>query len=197
MSVTGWQFQALKAAKNTNLHIAKLPAAIRKVEELFEKSQNPSGGFGKTDRDQAYNQWTMSALCILGLQTIGKGNTKRINDGIDFLTKEYTAQPPDYRKHAGLYVWYYDQQAFFQKGGDSWRFWNDQVQKQMLENQNPDGSWKAEAGYKHGTSGQAGADADIFRTSVGTLMLEVYYRYLQVGGKEESSIFDRPPAAAN
>ena len=65
------------------------------------------------------------------------------------------------------------------QGGKMWRDWNKALQEELLPNQKEDGSYKEEGGAMgaHG-SGAAGPDAEIYRTALCTLMLEVYYRYL-------------------
>ena len=62
-----------------------------------------------------------------------------------------------------------------------------------IENlQNKDGSWQNEnAGSSVASTAPAGADRAIYRTALCTLMLEVYYRYLQVGDRNERSPFER------
>ena len=78
-------------------------------------------------------------------------------------------------------------QAFFQYGGEEWKYWNELVLPQILKAQQPDGSWKPN-GAAHNPS--AGGD-NVYATALCTLMLEVYYRYLKVGDREQRSLFDR------
>lgn len=187
LSVAGWQFQALKAAKHTNLKIAGLSKAVDQVEEYLESTQTKEGGFGGPDRAQAYNQWNLSGAALLGLQTLGRGHAGPVNKGIRWLTGELKKEPLDWSKNCFLYTWYYNTQATFQKGGEAWTLWNSQFQKQLLDNQLPAGNYKPESGGEPGaaTSSAAGADADLYRTTLCTLMFEVYYRYLKVGDREE------------
>ncbi len=186
MSVTGWQFQALKAAKHTNLKIAGLQGAIKKTTDYLEGKQQPEGGFGSAGkRGSAYSQYTMTGIGALGLQTLAGGNAGKVNKGIRFLEDELKNDPLDWKKNANLYCWYYNTQAFFQKGGKEWETWNAQCREQLLKNQRPDGSYSAESGdLNAATTTAAGQDADIYRTCLCTLMLEVYYRYLKVGAGE-------------
>jgi hypothetical protein len=185
LSVTGWQYQALKAAKHTGLKIAGLPAAIKKVEKYLESTQTADGGFGGADRTQHYNQWNLTGAALLGLQTLGVGNAGMIQKGIRWLVDELKKEPLNWNSDCYLYVWYYNTQAFFQKGGEPWAKWNEQFQKIILENQNADGSYKVEGVGTIGSAGTsaAGGDADIYRVCLCTLMLEVYYRYLKVGDR--------------
>ena len=187
LSVVGWQFQAIKAAKNTGLKIDGLHACIGKMTDYLESMQTKDGGFGGANRDAHYNQWSLSGVGILGLQTMAKGKTTPIKKGMKFLTDFLTAEPLDWNKNCNLYCWYYYTQAFFQQGGDDWKFYNQQFLPQILSAQQADGSFKR--GRPNWPAGDA-AD-DIYRQCLCTLQLEVYYRYLKVGDREESSFFDK------
>ncbi len=183
LSVTGWQFQALKAAKHTNLKIAGLEKSTKKVSDFLESRLTADGGIGNsTKRGEAYSQYTMTGIGVLGMQTLAGGSASGANKGLRFLQNEFEKDPCDWKKNANLYCWYYNTQAFFQKGGKEWEFWNKQFRDQLLKNQNPDGSYSVETGNDNAaTSAAAGPDATIYRTCMCTLMLEVYYRYLKVG----------------
>ena len=189
LSVTGWQYQALKAAKHTNLKIPGLPAAIKKVEKYLESKQTPDGGFGNASRETHYNQWNLTGAALLGLQTLGVGNAGAINKGVRWLVEQTEKEPLDWNNECYLYTWYYNTQALFQKGGASWKVWNDQFQKQILDNQLEDGSYKVESvgSVAAAGSGAAGGDTNVYRVCLSTLMLEVYYRYLKVGDRGNES----------
>ncbi|MBL9178908.1 MAG: hypothetical protein JNM65_12680, partial [Verrucomicrobiaceae bacterium] len=187
LSVAGWQFQALKAAKNTSLKIEGLHSSIAKMTKYLEDKQSKDGGFGGTDRDAHYNQWSLSGVGILGLQTMAKGKTTPIKKGIKFLREFITAEPLDWNKNCNLYCWYYYTQAFFQQGGEDWKFYNQQFLPQILGAQQPDGSFKR--GRPNWPAGDA-AD-EIYRQCLCTLQLEIYYRYLKVSDREEESFFDK------
>jgi Prenyltransferase and squalene oxidase repeat len=188
LSVAGWQYQALKAAKFTGLKIAGLHAAIDSTCDYIERTQSKDGGFGDPNRDKHYNQWSLTGTGVLGLQTLGKGRTASIKKGLEFLHKFLEAEPLDWSKNCNLYCWYYYTQAFFQAGGEEWKFYNQQFLPQILAAQNADGSWKA--GRPNWPSGSDNGNA-IYRQCLCTLQLEVYYRYLKVGDREEESFFDR------
>jgi hypothetical protein len=133
----------------------------------------------------------MTGIGVLGLQTLGASSGK-VGKGVRFLSDQIEKDPLDYKRNANLYCWYYNAQALFQKGGKEWDKWNEQFRDQILNNQNPDGSWAQESGdFSAATSGAAGPDAPIYRTCLCCLMLEVYYRYLKVGDRASSeSSFD-------
>ncbi len=187
LSVAGWQFQALKAAKNSSLKIDGLHSALDKTVDYILSKQTKDGGFGGANRDAHYNQWSLTGAGTLALQTASKGKTKAIKDSIEFLHKFLEAEPLDWNKNCNLYCWYYYTQAFFQAGGDEWKFYNTMFLPQILANQNPDGS------FKKGRPNWPGGDAPdpVYRQCLCTLQLEVFYRYLKVADREEESFFDR------
>ncbi len=186
ISVTGWQFQALKAAQHTKLIIPGLEKATKRVTDFLENRITADGGVGNsTKRGEAYGQHTMTGVGVLGMQTLAGGSAGGASKGLRFLSKELAKDPCDWTKNANLYCWYYNTQAFFQKGGKDWETWNQQCRDQLLAHQNPDGSYAQESGdFSAATSAAAGPDAAIYRTCLCTLMLEVYYRYLKVGSGE-------------
>ena len=118
---------------------------------------------------------------------MAKGKTAAVKKSLGFLREFLTAEPLDWEKNCNLYCWYYYTQTFFQTGGDDWKFYNEQFLPQILAAQQPDGSFKR--GRPNWPSGDA-ADP-IYRQTLCTLQLEVYYRYLKVGDREEQNFFDR------
>jgi hypothetical protein len=182
LSVSGWNYQALKAAKLSGLNIPNLHKAIDKCVKYLEGTQTKDGGFGSANREGGYNQWNLTGVSTLGLQTLGHGKTAAINKGIRWASDFHHKEPPVW-SNVNLYAWYYYAQTYFQVGGPELKYWNETALPEILKNQAKDGSWT-------GAGATAGGDK-IFATALCTLMLEVYYRYLKVGDREEGSIFDR------
>jgi Prenyltransferase and squalene oxidase repeat len=193
LSVTGWQFQALKAAKYSGLKIDKLHEAIARAVKYLASKQTKDGGFGNANREQGYNQWNLTGTAVLGLQTLADGQHKaEISKGLKFATTYFQQEPPSWDHNANLYAWYYYAQVFFQNGGEPWKQWNDAALPALLSHQNKDGSWQNETPDSNiGSTTPAGADRALYRTALCTLMLEVYYRYLKVGDREAKSAFER------
>ncbi len=187
LSVSGWQFQALKAAKHSGVKIEGLDAAIKRCCDYLESKQTKDGGFGKTNRDEHYNQWSLTGCGVLGLQTLAHNKATPVKKGIRFLREFLTSEPLDWERNCNLYCWYYYTQAFFQAGADDWKFYNAQFLPQILGAQQADGSFKR--GRPNWPAGDA-ADA-IYRQCLCTLQLEVYFRYLKVADRDEPSIFEK------
>ncbi len=191
LSVTGWQYQALKAANHTGLKINGLRTSIEKTIKYIEKTQTKDGGIGTLNRDAPYNQWNLTGTGVLGLQTLGKGGRASVIDkGMKFLRNFITEEPLDWNKNCNLYCWYYYTQAFFQQGGLDWKFYNQQLMPQLLSNQAPDGSWKPERPNSP-VAAVGNKEGGVYKTALCVLQLEVYYRYLKVADRDEGSIFDR------
>ena len=192
LSVTGWQYQALKAAKYSGLQISGLQPAIDKAVKYIETTQTKDGGFGMPSETSTYNHWSLTGVGILGLQTLGHGKGNFVPNGLRFADTIFAKDPPAWSKNANLYCWYYYTQAFFQAGGGGWKKWNDTAMAQIIDNQMKDGAWAEErSSMQLASTEYGGADVEIYRTTLCTLMLEVYYRYLKVGDKQQGSIFQR------
>jgi hypothetical protein len=183
LSVSGWNYQALKAAKLSGVNVPNLHKAIDRCVKYLEGTQTKEGGFGSPNREGGYNQWDLTGVSVLGLQTLGHGKTAAIKKGIKWASDFHHKEPPTW-SNVNLYAWYYYAQIYFQAGGAEQKYWNETALPEILKNQAADGSWPAAKGAA------AGGDK-IMSTALCTLMLEVYYRYLKVGDRESGSIFER------
>ena len=166
LSVTGWQYQALKAARQTRLDFPTLEAQIQKTERFLLNMQGARGGFGyTTPGDKA----SLTGAGVLGLQMFNpQVHRLAIVEGLQLVLETYGKKK---WPGADLYAWYYNTQATFQFGGAAWERWNAVLQKELLQNQKPEGNWI------HSSASKAKWDATLFGTVLCTLMLEVYYRY--------------------
>ncbi|MFM7604854.1 MAG: hypothetical protein ACKO8Z_06605, partial [Prosthecobacter sp.] len=85
LSVVGWQFQAVKAAKNTKLKIDGLESCIKKMIDYMESMQTKDGGFGGANRDAHYNQWSLTGVGILALETMAKNKSAATKKAVKFM----------------------------------------------------------------------------------------------------------------
>ena len=193
LSVAGWNYQALKAAYGAGCAENGLMNAIYKsIDWLKEHAAGSDEGKGfpyNAVQSPTGDKHTMRAVGVLCLQLFGEGKTPEIEDEIDRiagfdLSKLSWAQPP----RESLYGWYYATQAMFQHGGKEWRTWNKKFQKEIGNNQNPEGYWEYPGDY-HGKF-QTKTCERVYATTLCALMLTVYYRYLPsmkgaIGGKPQ------------
>ena len=178
-SVTGWQYQALRAAMTTQLQFSGLNRAVRRTREYLEGVQGAQGAFGYRSRE---DKPTLAGLGALGLQMMGRPNAASTRKAIGFIQQ----QPALTWDNIQIYVWYYNTQAMFNAGGDAWDHWNKQMLPILLEKQNEDGSWPRDSASGGVSSSPAGGDWQIYITAMNTLMLEIYYRYLPAGSDTDS-----------
>lgn len=191
MSVAGWQFQALKAAKMAGCTNPGLHDAIKKgLDFLRKQAYDPTaGGFvysGKPGiQSKGGSSPSMTSAGTLCLQLLGQPAAPEVRTGVEFIKDmqcKWDAQPPDQKTGRGknpVYTWYYATQVKFQKGGADWENWNKRFARQIVFAQQKDGHWE---------NGDWGGH--VYTTALCTLMLEVYYRYLPSYQKVEDAPVD-------
>ncbi|MCF7676465.1 MAG: terpene cyclase/mutase family protein [Akkermansiaceae bacterium] len=179
LSITAWQIQALKACKHTGIDFRNLTPCVRRAMDYIEGLAGSNGGFGYSSPGKGHTDYnTLTGAGMLCLQIWDKGSRSAVRNGaryVDANTKfDYNT------RYADLYGHYYEAQAMLNRGGEQWNRYNKLFRDQLLDNQNPDGSWKVPGGGGKDLRAVAPAylqDAT-YRTCLCTLMLEVYYRFL-------------------
>ncbi len=178
-SVVGWQLQALKACSHTSIKYKGMKSAVDKGLKYLVTCQAASGSFGYTGPDGRVGLTGVGVLCH---QMWGEEKSKAARNGVKFIKENFKL---DWNTpNSDLYSHYYASQAMMQAGGSYWKSYNDMFRDQLLNNQNPDGSWKAPVYKMHGAS-------PVYINTLSILMLEVYYRFLNSTGggiKERSGI---------
>ena len=185
LSVGGWNYQALKAAKGAGIDVEGMDAAIEKSIKYLKKM----GGASKEGQSFVYNQPVkpisdnarMRAVGVLCLQLFGEGDAPEIKDDLERIATVDLAQLSwKNPKKECLYGWYYATQCMFQAGGKYWKAWNKVFQKELKNNQNPIGYWEYPIDF-HGPKSDIGKK--VYATCLASLMLTVYYRYLPMTSK--------------
>jgi hypothetical protein len=169
-SVVGWQLMALKSAHmagltfggHTFMQTSKWLDSVA-VNDGTEYSYQP--GVGPAN--------TMTSVGLLCRQYLG---AHRDNPMLVGGTKYLMAHLPDERS-PNIYYWYYATQVLHNMSGKDWETWNSKmrdllVRAQVHENTCAKGSWNP-AGDAWGRHG-----GRLMVTSLSTLTLEIYYRYL-------------------
>ena len=172
-SVVGWQLQALKACKHTGIKYKGMESSVDKGLEYLTSLQNENGGFGYNNKSPRPGLTGVGVLCF---QMWGKEKSSQVRNGLKYLKENIKL---DWKTaNSDLYAHYYISQAMMQAGGSHWSSYNSVFRDQLLNNQNPDGSWTAPAFSGHG---QSPANT-VYRNTLCILMLEVYYRFLATSG---------------
>ena len=178
LSVSGWQIQALKAAHLTGLKLPGVDDALDKAMHYLESVQGPKGGYGYRAPEDRYS---LSGVGILS-RLFWKGEAAELRKGMMWLIEETEKNHPvKYRgDSADLYAWYYHTQACLMFGGAVWTKWNRWFQDELCAAQNTDGSWPIPGATGHAPQSDPGRTGAVYRTTLCTLMLEVFYRYSAV-----------------
>ncbi len=182
VSVAGWQMQALKACSHTNIEFRGMNSCISKGLAYINNCQNPNGGFGYNSANPPESGYfTLTGVGMLCNQVWDKGNRNEVRKAAKYVLENTKF---DYNtEFCDLYGHYYESQAMMQRGGGEWKQYNDLFRDQLLQNQDEDGSWKTPGGGKKPRATAASWQGDkLYRTCLCTLMLEVYYRFLNTGG---------------
>jgi len=177
-SVSGWQIQALHAAKLTGLPIDGIPAALDNAMKDLDRVFDPvSGTFGYRVPGNHPTTTGIGVLCKIQWQ----GKTDHmVAAGLKSILDQPVVRYHD--KTASLYTWYYNTQACFMAGGGAWQRWNKMFQDELIRAQAPDGSWPVSEGSDvGGMDANETIDGQLYRSCLCTLMLEVYYRFLPSG----------------
>ena len=188
LSIAGWHIQALKACEHSKIKYKGMSGAINAGLKYVVKCQDESGGFGYTGpaASGGLDYHTLTGVGMLAHQMWGKGGMSPVKKGADYIREKSKF---DYNtQYCDLYGHYYESQAMMQRGGEDWKFYNNLFRDQILNNQNEDGSWKVPGGgQKPRAVAAKWADGNdegaIYRTALCSLMLEVYYRFLNAGGQ--------------
>jgi hypothetical protein len=188
MSVAGWNFQALKAARMAGCSHEKLSSAIRKSLNFCKGvSYNGKGDFGYASKEggKAKSKPNMGGIGVVSLQLLGEPNVPQVREGCERIGKKRLEQlegvvaDPTKWKSVGskcLYGWYYETQAMFNSQNvdkKRWKRWRKAFETVLINAQHSEGYWET-SGHGTGTT----TSGRVLSTCWSALQLEVYYRYL-------------------
>jgi hypothetical protein len=171
LSVSGWNVQALKAAKLTGRKFSGLDKAMKKAREYISAASAPNGLYRYRIKDSDNGKLSLTGVGVLCARMLGKPQGNE-----DTSIKAILASKPAQYRGANLYALYYHSQACFQVGGKVWDEYNKNFQTVIADAQEADGSWPIGGGAVRD-------DGKIYHTCLSILMMEVYYRYLPATDK--------------
>ena len=179
-SVVGWQIMALKSAHMAGLDVGgsvfsgaskwlDLVSVNNGSEYCYQENMNPTP--------------TMTSVGLLCRQYLGaKRNNPMLTGGMTYLMNHL----PDERDFTNVYYWYYATQVMHNMSGSEWDTWNRKMRDLLVHSQIRDvnecanGSWAPEKDPWGRRGGR------VMQTSLSTLTLEIYYRYLPLFKAEAS-----------
>ena len=186
VSVSIWQIQALHAARLAKLPIPGIEESLKRSEPYLKSMQGGKGGFGY---DRPGDDVDFTGIGVFGLHLTTRTKDKAEKEGIDILLKnawvDWDGRSDKSTKNSrldspNLYRWFFETQACFFAGGPAWSKWNRMFQDEIADRQSADGSWPALQGSVYQVK-PAGA-GPCYRTTLCTLMLEVFYRSIPESG---------------
>ena len=183
-SILGWAVMALKSAKLVGVSV---PETMKTgtLAWLDKVSGGSNRGLARYLPGKPVTP-TMTAEAWVCRQFLGVGGPGTASaEAADYLLEHGPERDP-----YNLYYWYYGTLAMYQHGGDAWYRWNGQVRDQIVRRQRTKGhqagSWDPDDSI-YGTSG-----GRVYCTTLATLSLEVYYRFLRLYDDPKPT----PPAVA-
>jgi hypothetical protein len=174
-SVVGWQVMAMKSGSMSYLTVNPntIKGAINFLNSVSDE-KDYRAYYGYTGPGKGPAQTAIGLLCRMHLGW--KKDHQGLQTGVEFLSKMGPHK-------TNFYYNYYATQVLFQWGDDEFKKWNDVMRDQLIKTQSTKGadtgSWHS--GTKDHSTEKGGR---LYCTSLGTLILEVYYRYSKVLSKD-------------
>lgn len=172
-SVVGWQLMALKSAKMAGLEVN--PKSLEKSKVFLKlASAGKEGGLFCYEPKGAPTP-AMTAVGLLGMQFLGiKKDDPAMVEGMNYLMQNL---PGKYARDS--YYFYYATQVMHNIPGPQWDQWNRATRRYLIETQVKDGCAEGSWDPNKPTVDRWGKTGGrLMVTSVNTLNLEVYYRFL-------------------
>jgi hypothetical protein len=171
-SVVGWQLMALKSAAMSGLTIP--PGVSKKAEKYLDSVSSSNGSIYGYRTPKGTSASAMTACGLLCKMYMG---LPKDNSGLNVASEAIVKKGPDPKN---VYYNYYATQVLKQVGGPLWTQWDEKMKKELLSTQEKSGhaagSWYNKA-MSHGDVG-----GRLYITTMSTMMLEVYYRYMPIYG---------------
>jgi squalene cyclase len=162
ISVTIMQVMALRAAKNSGMHVPD--QTMKKAIDYINRCYNAAtGGFSYQPGSAPGFARTAAGACVL--QLTGNYDAKQIPKAVEYLKNNFNSP---------LHFWYghyYAAHAMHQVGGKDWEDWYTRLTTTLLPQQGADGSWNIRDREGVGT---------VYQTSIGVIILSVPMNYLPI-----------------
>jgi prenyltransferase beta subunit len=162
ISVTIMQVMALRAAKNSGLHVRD--ETMKKAITYIKSCHDPrTGGFSYQPHQVPGFARTAAGACVL--QLTGEYKAAEIPRAIAFLEQNF---------HAHEHFWYghyYASHAMHQVGGKRWKDWYARIRGLLLARQGGDGRWTL---HEHNDVGP------VYQTSIAVIILSVPMGYMPI-----------------
>jgi hypothetical protein len=172
-SVTGWQFMALHSARMAGLKVPEKSFELAR-RWLGSMSGGKDGGlYGYQAPNKISRAMVPTGMFCRQLDLVSPGDPRML-EGARFIGRY-----PMREANPDLYYVYYATLALYQHQGPVWDEWNKKLKAVLLQIQRKDGP---AAGSWDLSSKMAKDGGRVISTTLATLSLEVYYRFLPMYG---------------
>jgi hypothetical protein len=162
ISVTIMQVMALRAAKNSGLHVRD--ETMRRAIGYIKRCYSPrSGGFSYQPGSPPGFARTAAGVCVL--QLTGEYKASEIPEAVAFMKARA------YEPYHFWYGHYYASHAMHQVGGQEWEDWYNRICDTFLPMQADDGSWSTRTRHEVGP---------VYQTSIAVIILSVPMNYMPI-----------------
>ena len=178
MSIAVCQLMALRAARNVGIQVPKstIDAAYEYINASQWKSGPKRGAFKyQIDQPGPRISFALTAAGIASLFSAGYYEDKMVAPGVEWLRQNARdfGREENYRTYFYWYGHYYAAQVMFIAADKDKSLWDDfywpLITRELLENQNADGSWPNSPG-----------PGEAFGTAVACLILQIPNQYLPI-----------------
>jgi squalene cyclase len=162
ISVTIMQVMALRAAKNSGLHVPD--QTMKKAIDYINRCYNSTtGAFSYQPGSRPGFARTAAGACIL--QLTGNYDAKQIPKAVEYMKANFSS-----REHF-WYGHYYAAHAMHQVGGKEWEDWYARLNDYLLPKQAAEGTW---------TTSDSTSVGPVYQTSIAVIILSVPMNYLPI-----------------
>lgn len=151
ISVTVCQVMALRAARNSGIHVPT--ETIDRAISYVKRSQNADGGFMYRLSEGGESGFSRSAAGLVALYSAGVYEGEEVDKALAYLDQDrFLPTENGHRESYFYYGHYYAVQAMWHADGARWDRWYPAISRQLLEEQRDDGSWPDDIGPAYATA---------------------------------------------
>ncbi len=168
ISVTICQVMALRAARDAGIKVDK--QVIDRAVDYVKKCQNEDGGFNYMLNQGGGSMFPRSAAGVATLFYAGIYDGPEVERGLVYINTFRPGEPGGNAEQIGgfyFYGHYYAVQSMFLAGGNNWSKWFPAVRRELIDRQDPAGSW-------------SGEQNNAYCTAMAMIILQMPKRYLPV-----------------
>jgi len=165
ISVTVMQVMALRAARNSGLHVPD--TTLDKAFEYIASCRDAKTGGYSYQAGQNAPEFARTAAGVCVTFLCGRHTAAEIPQSVAYLEQKFSS------KHHFWYGHYYASHAMHQVGGEAWEKWYAKLQRTVLPKQAPNGSWTSR-------DLDDSSPGPVYQTSIAVIALSVPGQFIPI-----------------